>query len=158
MDALSIAIAFLAILTPGAVLYGGIMWLARRRDAKIKAAQDKEAAEQAERQERMAAMRKVRAWADKSAQAARQQPSLRAVPKAEPREVAPSSTTLDDPFPFFAVSNGHADMSPPAAAYSGGGGTFDGGGASGDWGSSSGSCSSSDNSSSSDSGSCGSGD
>lgn len=57
MDALSIAIAFLAILTPGAVLYGGIYFLAQRRAAKNQAAQDKEAFEQAERLEAMARLR-----------------------------------------------------------------------------------------------------
>jgi hypothetical protein len=61
MDALSIAVAFLAIMTPCAVVFGGIKgikWLASRREFKIKAEQDRE---MREHDERLAAMRRLQA-------------------------------------------------------------------------------------------------
>lgn len=74
MQALSIVIAFFAILTPGIIVWLGIKWIAQRREAARKAEQDREMREQDERMRRMASMRKPM-----SKQAS---PGLHAVPVA----------------------------------------------------------------------------
>lgn len=174
MQALSIVIAFLAILTPGIIVWLGIKWIAQRREASRKAEQDREMREQDEKLMHMIKMREARKIADRKTSAAmalhdHKRVVLRSVPRqssSTPAPIAPrreeekpaTPTCLSDPWPAYAFAS-NAPSPDPAPSFSGSGGTFDGGGASGDWGgSSSDSCSSSDSSNSSDSGSCGSGD